>query len=283
MSAADDPYRWAQQFMCCCPWPMDPTCCDIPGPDAPAAEKNRFGRALAIASERLSRLTAGRYGLCEEVVRPCKEPCGPSPDMFDRWPLRSPYAGSLLDPYVWGGRIRNRACGCAADDCSCGPVCKVMLPGPVAEVLAVRVDGELVDPDSYFTTPDGWLVRRSGFPCWPDCQDMTRPDTEPGTFSVAYLRGLDPGNDPDAVRAVTALTCELYKSMCGQKCRIPGRVRTIQREGVTYDIVTDWPKQGTGLDDVDDWLVMINPTGARSVPTVTTPDLPRHRFYNLDC
>lgn len=280
--ASDDPCVWAQAYMCCCPWPIDPTCCDVPGPDAPAADRDRFGRALAIASERLGKLTAGAYGLCEEVIRPCNEPCGAtSPDWVDRWPLTSPYAGGILDPYVWEGTMRNRACGCV-DDCECASVCKLRLPGPVAEIVEIKIDGQVVDPATYFVNGVGELVRRSP-DCWPDCQHMDRPDTEDGTFSVRYLRGRDPGLDPDAVRAVTALTCELFKAMCGRKCRLPGRVRSITREGVTYEVLTDWKDRSTGLEEVDSWLQTVNPFNRVSPPTVTTPDLARPRYFDQDC
>lgn len=267
---------------CCRPWPIDTTCCaDWPGADAPQADKDRAAKALCIASERLRKLTAGKWGLCEELLRPCATPCGPGGrrpwDGYNG--LHSPYGGGILDPYMWNGTIRNRACGCV-EECACGPVCKVVLPGPVDEILEVKLDGQVVDKTSYFQTAEGWLVRRPGFHCWPDCQDMRLDDTQPGTFSVRYLRGRDPESDGGAIRAVTALACELYKNLCGRKCRLPGRVRTISREGVTYDILTDWKDQATGLDEVDDWLRTVNPYGHRSVPTVTTPDLPFHRFYN---
>ncbi|MEU6932880.1 hypothetical protein AB0A05_27400 [Streptomyces sp. NPDC046374] len=281
---ADDPCAWAQAHMCCCPWPIDASCCpDIPGPGASAGEKDRFGRALAIASERLRRLTAGRYGLCEELIRPCKSPCNPY-EQYVPWEGRGLYGngdGGILDPYAWRGGIANSKCGTCVEDCSCGPVCRTSIPGPVAEVLQVKVDGLVLPPEAYRLTegPDWWLVRVDGGPCWPDCQAMDLEDDQPGTFSVRYLRGRDPADDPDAIRAVTVLTCELYKSMCGQKCRISGRVRSINREGISYDMAVDWPRRGTGLEEVDDWLSLVNPTGNLSRPAVYTPDLPQHRFW----
>lgn len=268
----------------CLPWPVLPDCCpDWPGDDADQATKDRAQRAVQIASDRLRKLTAGRWGLCEEVVRPCNAPTQLERlTRFDRWPFGSPYGGGILDPYVDNGTMRNRSCGCAAD-CSCGPVCKVVLPGPADSIVEVRLDGQVVDPNTYTLTPDGWLVRTAGL-CWPDCQDMTLPDTAPGTMSVRYLRGRDPEQDPDAIRAVSVLACELFKNLCGRKCRIPGRVTTVQREGITYDVVSDWPRKGTGIDDVDDWLGLANPYGHRTVATITTPDLPTHHFYNgRDC
>lgn len=263
---------------------MDTECCtDWPGPDAPEEQRKKAEKALVIASERLRKLTASAWGLCEVVVRPCRTPCSPY-EPYVPWEARGLYGNSSgpLDPFVWQGQVRNRMCGCA-EECSCGPVCRTTLPGPVAEVLAVKVDGIKLDPAAYRVTspPDNWLVRVDGGPCWPECQDMMLDDDEPGTFSVRYLLGRDPAEDYDAIHAVSVLACELYRNLCGQKCRIGGRVRSIQRDGISYDLVDSWPRKGTGLDEVDDWLSLVNPTGRLSRPAVYTPDLPQHRFW--DC
>ncbi|WP_414167179.1 hypothetical protein ACMATS_06100 [Streptoverticillium reticulum] len=265
----------------CRDWPIDPECCpDWPGPDAPQADKDRAQKALRIASDRLRRLTAGRYGLCEEIVRPCRDWCRWRWDWRSgRW-LNPPGDFDVLRPYLEGGRMFNLCNSGCEEDCSCSEICRVTLPGPVHEVLEVHVDGELLDPCEYMITapPDNWLIRLGG--CWPQCQEMTLPDDRPCTFSVRYLRGRDPGEDYDAVRAVSALACELYKSMCGRKCAIPGRIRTIAREGVTYDMVDSWPRAGTGLDTVDDWLALVNPHQLRAPAAVYTPDCSRPRFYD---
>lgn len=269
----------------CLPWPVELDCCnDWPGPDAPQADRDRAERAQRIASDRLRKLTAGRWGLCEEIERPCNSPTPRESAMNvwagGAWPIGSPYGPGVLDPYVDSGVMRNRTCG-HGDDCACGPVCRVVLRGgPVDSIVEVKVDGAVVDPATYTLTPDGLLVRTAPGLCWPDCQDMRLDDDQPGTFSVRYLRGRDPESDPDAVRAVSVLACELYKNLCGRKCALPGRIRTVQREGVTYDILTDWPREGTGLDSVDDWLGLVNPYKNRTVPTITTPDLPMPHHYN---
>ncbi|MET7814212.1 hypothetical protein ABZT26_25615 [Streptomyces sp. NPDC005395] len=271
----------------CRPWPVDTTCCrDWPGADAPEEDRRRAERALAIASDRLRKLTAGRWGLCEEVIRPCDVPSAQS-EQFRRWEAQSLYgsvAGGSYDASRWVSGMRPPLCGCSAP-CSCADVCKVVLPGPADSVLAVKVDGQVLPTTAYTLTPppDGWLIRTDGR-CWPETQDVTRPDTEPGTFSVRYLRGRDPEDDFDAIRAVSALACELYRSMCGQKCRIQGRVRSIQREGVSYDMVDDWPPKGTGLSEVDEWLALANPWGHVQQPQVFTLDLPMNHFHGgRDC
>ncbi|MFJ9719881.1 hypothetical protein ACIRPQ_28815 [Streptomyces sp. NPDC101213] len=268
----------------CRPWPVDLGCCrDWPGADAPEDNRVRAERALAIASERLRKLTAGQVGLCEEVIRPCESP-SVRYDQYAAWEARDLYGsvGSVLSPLDWQGRPPGRGCGCL-EDCSCSVVSKVVLPGPADSVLAVKVDGQVLDAAAYTLTGEGWLIRTDGGR-WPDCQDMRLPDTEPGTFSVRYLRGRDPADDYDAIRAVSVLACELYRSMCGQKCRIQGRVRSIQREGVSYDMVDEWPPKGTGLSEVDEWLALVNPSGRSQRPAVFTPDLPMHHFYGgRDC
>ncbi|MFC1418732.1 hypothetical protein [Streptacidiphilus cavernicola] len=254
----------------CLDWPLDLECCpDWPGEDSTDEQaKARALTAQRIASNRLRRLTAGRWGLCEEVVRPCRDVC------------QVPVGDLVLSPYLKAGRMQNACRGGCVEDCSCSVVCRTTLPGPVARVLEVRVHGQVLPADAYLVTepPDNWLVRLDGG-CWPECQHMAEPADGPGSFAVRYLRGNDPEDDPDAIRAVSALACELFRKACGQKCRLPGRIRTVSRQGVTYDMLDQWPKNGTGLDEVDEWLALVNPNSLRAPAMILTPDLPMPRFH----
>ena len=276
-----------EQCRGCRPWPIDPTCCDgWPGEDEnDPVILARAEAAARIASDRLRKLTAGRYGLCEELVRPCRDVCRVRWD--ERWgrylnpPYPYPGAGDgILRPYLKAGLMYNLCRGGCSQDCACDDVCKVTLPGPVHEILAVYVDGQLLPADSYLVTepPDNWLIRLDG-ECWPDCQSMTSSLTELGTFAVRYLKGRDPACDPDALRAVSALACELFKKACGAKCRLPGRIRTLSRDGITYEVLEGWPRVGTGLDEVDDWLGLVNPHQLRAPAAVFTLDMPSSRFH----
>lgn len=269
--------------LCACqPWPIEPHCCDTwpdtwdeintpTPPDRPLTdEEHRALRAQRIASGRLHILTAYRWGLCEDLVRPC----GPA---SCRRPLRcspSGYGyGGVLAPYVSGGAMFNGGCGCGCSPCEVG--CSIVLPGPVNEVLAVTIDGVELTPEAdYFVNAEGALVRTEG--CWPHAQNMRNACGEPDTFCVRYLRGINPAADPDAIRAVSHLACALYTDMCGGSCPSLKGATSITRGDVT------WEKQpgarDTGVEPADEWLDLVNPRRMTQLPYVRSLDLPRWVF-----
>lgn len=259
-----------------CAWPLDTAC--TPGwPDDPGDWTPQHVMAVEIATDVLWHRTGGRFGLCPELIRPCRRRCYP-----DRhgtgilWDQRT----YPLDPYVNNGRWFNFGCGCSRMDCGCKPPCALRLPGPVNAVLEVRIDGALIPADQYqLVARAGYadLLRTGGMqgPCWPTCQNLELPETEPGTFSVLYLRGRPV---PVAgVRALGVLAAEIYKQCTGASgCRLPERVRTVTREGTTYDMFDpgEWLTQGlTGLRDVDTWINTVNPNGLRQPAAVISLDL----------
>jgi hypothetical protein len=253
-------------------WPIDMECC----PEWPAEVCDWTPRHLLsveIATDMLWRLTAGRYGLCVEVIRPCRESCVDG----DPGLLSSAYGSGLLRPYVNGGRWFNIGCGCPKESCACGPLESISLAGPVNEIIEVRIDGEPL-------TVGAWRLRRFGARSrlvrtdghhWPKCQDMTKSDDEPGTFSISYLRGR---KVPAAgVRAVSNLAGEIFKQCANQKCRLPDRTKTVSREGVTYEMYdpgAEMEKGLTGLREVDMWLRSVNPAALRQPSAVFSLDLP---------
>ena len=271
----------------CGPWPIDPKCC----PDWPPNEAewtDEHWEAAYIATDILWRLTAGRYGLCEEWLRPCRQGCLPDggtgfyPGYGFVWG-GSPQGpggrnGWMLNPYQdSGGRWFNFGCGCGTD-CSCEPLCAVELPGPAWKVTEVRIDGAVVDPATYTLDrkPGKDNLLRVGGECWPTCQTLTLPDTEPGTFSVRYLRGKPV--PPAGVRAVSMLACEVFKECHGSGgCLLPQGVKTVQREGVTYDILPpgDWMETlRQNLSPVFRWVQMVNPYMLKQPSAVFSLDLP---------
>lgn len=263
----------------CRTWPLAPDCASC-FPASTAEWDVPMRAAVESATEVLWRLSAGRFGLCREIVRPCRRPC-------QDWSGRTPMHLT--------GRWVNLGCGCGCppaecDDCSCGtPPSTVDLPGPVhaphlptrhgectwASPYPVRVwvDGELLKPDRFMIRPPGTLVRTDGG-AWPQCQDLAAAYDEPGAFAVEYWRGVPVS--PMGRRAVTILACELYKKCVGDtSCALPQRVQTVQREGLTFTMVDqmEFLSEGrTGLPEPDLWLSTVNPTGARSPSGVWSPD-----------
>lgn len=260
-----------------CVWPIDTVCC--PGwPDDVADWTPEHVLAVEIATDTLWRLTAGRYGLCPELIRPCRRAC--TPDGMGTGMLwdRSTFP---LDPFTQNGKWYNFGCGCGPVDCSCAPLCVLELPGRADSVVEVKIDGVVVDPATYRLNrrpAKAQLIRSGGVdgPCWPTCQDLTKEDDQPGTFSVLYMRGTPV--PAGGVRAMGSLACEIYKQCTGAGgCRLPDRVQTVTREGVTYDMFDpgEWLDNGfTGLRDVDTWIRLVNPHKLTQPSAVFSLDLP---------
>ncbi len=259
-----------------CAWPVDVTCAPA-FPPHHADWTPQHVMAVEIATDMLWRRTAGRYGLCTELIRPCRRAC--TPDQHGTLPLFDPRASSAGSAYVYG-RWVDTGCACPTEACGCAPLAQIRLPGPVNNVVEVRIDGAVLPATQYTLrrrTGYADLVRIGGLegPSWPTCQNLELPHTLPGTFSVLYLRGTPV---PVAgIRALGSLASEIYKQCVGAPCRLPDRVKTVTREGVTYDMFDpgEWLDQGlTGLRDVDTWLRSVNPHGHHQPSAVFSLDLP---------
>lgn len=127
--------------------------------------------------------------------------------------------------------------------------------------------------------------------CWPKCQDLRKPDTEPDTFSVGYLRGKPV---PEGGRwASGLLACELVKACLPDsgECVLPDNVKTIAREGVTMELApfiiggADGKIEfgRTGVPEVDMWLIAVNPNKVRSRSRAYSPDRPNPRRQTFPC
>lgn len=251
-----------------CGWTIDTSCCpDWAGFDIAVRE-----RAEAWATQILWALTGRRFGACELTVRPC----GPRCRDVGGWRAYPVVAdgygtGGLLAPYIREGTWFN--CGCVGA-CACRPACEAWLPGPVATVVEVTVDGVVIDPSAYRVDDRQWLVRTDG-ECWPDCQDLDTSDpTADGTFFVTYTRGT-----PVPVAGQIAagiLACEFAKACAGADCRLPRNLVALSRQGVDIALPdpTDLIGQGlTGIADVDLWIRSVNPTRLTHRLRVWSPDM----------
>lgn len=245
--------------------PPDVTCC----PAWDEADPDLRERAGRVAAQILHRLSGARYGLCEVTVRPCGRTCGGA-----GVPLAGPVMVPMLTPGGAWINCRTGDCGCE-DACSCCRVCSVLLDGPAQEIVEVRVDGVEVPPEAYRIDGHRELVRTDGT-CWPRCPDLHAPcDVEgAGGFCVTYTRGLPP--DDAAMWAYSVYACELLKACTGASgCRLPKRVQSVTREGVTMTFIDtmDFLDHGrVGIPEVDTWLAAVNPHGLRGRSRVLSPD-----------
>jgi hypothetical protein len=238
-------------------WPVDTGCCnafddyDIEVQD----------RAIALATSTMRALTGFQVGGCPRTVRPCTTNCD------SQWG-NSPYYGNFY-PLNWAGVWTN--CGCQGGCIHNG----LELPKPVGSVDRVTIDGVDLDPDEYRTINGNILIRTDG-EAWPTTQDLTKPDTEDGTWSVTYLNAYPV--DANGAYAAGLLACEYAKACSGSSCSLPSGVREIARAGVTMTIAPGaFPNGLTGIRAVDAYLRVWNPNGLTIPSTVYVPG--KRRFF----
>ena len=246
-----------------CPWPVDPACQTAEWDAYDDAVKDR---AVALASSTLERLTARRVGNCPITVRPCHP-------RLARGSSLPYFYGANWQAQNWDGVWIN-ACG-HVSACGCDSTKYVALPAPVGRLDEVKVDGQVVPVSAYRLDSGRYLVRMDGED-WPVTQDLTLPDTEPGTFSDTYLNAYPV--DSLGAYAVGVLAMEFAKACSGSKCRLPAGVTSISRQGITMEIPSGvFPGGMTGIREVDSFIALWNPNGSMQSSRVWSPDRPSPR------
>lgn len=262
-------------------WPVDTSCVDdwdaweIPPSEGsegvPRYTAEQKARAVALATQTLRMLTLWRVGGCPVTVRPATQGCR------DKTYRVFPVSGSGAVPWQpvsMGGQWINIGCG-HSSACSCLGAREVLLPSNAGEVLSVTIDGLTLDPTAYRLDAGARLVRLDG-DTWPLCQDLTKPDTEEGTWAVTYR----PGAPVDGLGAYVAgvLAGEYVRACAGGSCDLPTGVTQVVRNGVTLTIGAGaFPDGKTGIRTVDAYLERWNPNGHTIPPAVWSPDVARAR------
>lgn len=248
----------------CVPFAPDSACCEDWDDQTPAVQE----RAIELAWSTLRTLSGGQVGNCPTVVRPCLgAPCRVCRDWWQPgWVKAGLVAGEWIN------------CLCGGPECSCARLCEIVLPGPIAALVAVQLDGEEL-PLGAFRIDNGHRIIRQDGECWPSCQNMDLPLGEPGTLGITYVPGIMP--DSSCLWAAGVLACEFAKACTGAKCRLPTSVTTVARQGIAFTMSTGMFDDGmTGIREVDAYLVSINPNKLRMPPMVWSPDAPwvKHRY-----
>jgi hypothetical protein len=255
-----------------CVWEPDPACLteefaklDIPTRD----------RSLMLATSSLQMLTLYRVGTCPITVRPCPKPvdreCG------------------CWNPTLWNGVWLNRSCAHDPRAMPCGYVNEVVLDGPVGYIDQVKVNGQVLDLDSGDFRMDNGnrLVWQGDGPSpFLETQDLTKADTEVGTWSVTYSKSH--AVEEDGAIAVAYLAMEFAKACKGKgKCSLPRGVTNVVRNGVSFSIEAGlFPGGLTGIEVVDAYILKWAPAGAptrtatvfdpkKALATRTTAGVPR--------
>jgi hypothetical protein len=231
--------------------------------------------ATALATLTMWAATGRQFGRCQITVQPCvRRELLPE---YQTYPVE--YDGYMSGPYISGGVWHNDCPGAEEQSCSCSVDgrCSVLLDGPTTTggIVAITISGVSLPAGSYVVVNGNTLVRTDG-QCWPSCPSLTSQN--PAQFDVTYLVGLA---IPTAVQAATErLACEYARACKGGTCVLPQSLKTLTRQGVEVQVadLPDDPKMiRTGIREVDNVIIAMNPNALMSRPRVLSLDLPSPR------
>lgn len=254
-------------FSPCADWPVRWNC------DVSTESPTATGKAVTAASYILWALTGRQFGTCTVTLRPCRRECYDSSwwnNFGMPWTTAWDYVGSTW-PWFPAG------CGGCRGSCSCTEISEVVLPNPVQSITTVKLDGAVAPTGSYRLDNNRLLVRTDG-QRWPRCNDLTKDDTQVGTWSVTASYG-QPVPAMGEI-AMGALACELLKAMRGEDCTLPAGVTNLTRQGVSIeipDIGSIFEHGRTGLFTVDMFIIAANPNKIMQRARVYSPDRIPHR------
>lgn len=234
--------------------------------------------ALRLAAFTVYSLTGRQFGTTALTLRPCNAPG--LPPLYQTYPVNlinpwgSEEASSYYPVYIYNGVWHNA--GCRGVNC-CGATCEVELPRTVS-ITSVVIDGATLDPSAYRVDNGNLLVRTDGA-CFPQCQDN---DANPGAANTFTITGVFGRPVPDeALDAASLLACEIGKAIKGQPCRLPQRMQSLSRQGVSvqFPAVNSYLDRGlTGLNEVDQLVVQFNPGRLTQSPVVLSMDQSPNRI-----
>lgn len=229
------------------------------------------GAALRAATEVLSARTGFQFDNCQLTLRPCRRECAITGNWWE-W-------GVTPRPYMYNGVWYNVSCGsCSYNTCSCVALQEVMLPQSTSQVIEVKVNGVPLDPSAYRLDDFNKLVRLDG-QLWPFCNDLTKPDTELGTWSVTARFGTELPQMGQI--AVGELAAEFAKALsCDDDCRLPRNVQSLTRQGVDIQLMDASAIFGEriGLYFSDMFIQTVNPYGVRERAVTYNLDRPGQRL-----
>lgn len=230
---------------------------------------------IQFVSEILFRMSGRQFpGQCTRTIWPCRgSNCGCQKEwmsLTDRdewyflynnypsWPVRTESGG-------WVNL------GCCDNRCRLE---RVKLPATINEIVAVWVNGELLDPSAYKIEAYRWLARVDGDK-WPCTNDLTGEPGDPNTWTIEYLYGKPvPAGGRTAARI---FACEMAKARCGAENCLPARLKEISRHGETMsfaDPLEFIKDRETGIYEVDLWLNTVNPYKLQRRSRIHRPDRP---------
>lgn len=205
-------------------------------------------RSLMLATSALQGLTLYRVGTCPITIRPCPEKdisCGCG------------YYPHLGMDGNWYNNCYHRT--------ACRPTSEIDIPGPVGYIESLVIDGETVDLfDGNWRLDEGHILVWQGdepSPI-PVTQNLNKPDSEVGTYSITYSKSYPVLEDGRL--AVAYLAIEFAKACTPKKkCALPRGVTNVVRNGVSFTIQAGlFPGGLTDIDVVDQFILKWAPAGA---------------------
>lgn len=229
-------------------------------------------RALLLASSTLQMLTYYRVGTCPITIRPI-----PSTSR----------CGCGFNPHQgvngrWYNNCHHRAVF--------GPLSEIDIPGPVGYIDSLLIDGVEIDIHN-----GDWRLDNGHLLVWqgdgpspvPSYQDLNKPDTDPGTWSLTYSQSY--AVLADGRIAVAFLALQFAEAIKPKgKCALPRGVTSVVRHGVSFSLESGLFTNGlTGIDTVDQYILKWAPAGSptqsatvfdpRSMPPRITNAVPKRR------
>lgn len=231
-----------------CVWEPDPACLtdEFNALSIPIRD-----RSLMLATSSLQMLTLNRVGTCPITIRPCPKPI--------------PRECGCWNPMLWNGVWLNRSCAHDPRAQPCGVVSEVVIPGPVGYIDSVKINGEEVDIfNGDFRMDNGHRLVWQGDGPSPflETQDLTKPDSAIGTWSITYSKSYPV--EEDGAIAVAYLAMEFAKACQPKgKCSLPKGVTNVVRSGVSFTIQAGlFPGGLTGIEIVDAYILKWYPAGS---------------------
>ncbi len=222
----------------CAPWV---TLADLPA-SKPTLDDDTWEDLTWAASELLYTWSGRQYsgGCTSTVVLDTPPGAAGAQPCWHHWE----------DPWVPRGRRGVRA-----------TVVALLPDSPVTSVDMVTIGTtDLVAGVDYTVELPVGMVTRTGGREWPT----------DGSARITYRHGIMP--PIGGQRAAAMFTVELGKAWSGGKCELPKRVQSVVRQGLSYDMSSTQSGWGTGLWEIDSWLLSVNPNRLMRRSSAWSPD-----------
>lgn len=206
--------------------------------------------------------------------------------------LTDAIADASLLLYYWTGRVYGtqnatlricRSCACKGW-CACSVNSIDLGLWPITSLNRVRMDGANQSLSGFHIDEYHLLVRSGPQDPWPACSNLWAAsagaydsEAEGHVFEVDVTYGIEAPSILE--RAARMLACELLNDACSGQCKLPERVTSVSRRGLSIEVASAQDlldKRLTGIYAVDLAIVTLNPSRMQSPTFVWTPQLERN-------